>query len=203
MPAALHQNFAAGRKVPRLASGNARFPPARPALLPFPLTYRFPLLVARTGRARPRTRTAALLVATVAVAILLHAGIVARTAGAGSTLPAGIVFVALAACAARFFRREFMGRALFMRGTSAFAGDFSLLGGVHGSEATLAGIALLVAAAAAAATTGFTTLLFIVARCGHDDLLDRWNEKTVQTMQFFPFARQGNHHLSAHMGRKK
>src|SRR5450830_577453 len=74
--------------------------------------------------------------------------------------------MALAASLACFFRREFVGRAFFMRGTSAFAGDFTLLGRVHGSETPFAGIALLVAAAAARFAA-----LFIVARCSHDGLL--------------------------------
>ena len=77
--------------------------------------------------------------------------------------------MALAAGTACFFGREFVGRAFFMGGAAALAGDFALLCRVHGSKTTFAGVALPVAAAA-----GLAALLtcFVITRCGHDDLLD-------------------------------
>src|SRR4051812_4500272 len=81
------------------------------------------------GRARGPQFALALAAGTagIGIAAAIHVGAVALAAR----------LAALASGFACFFRSEFVGRALFMRGAAAFAGDFALALRVHGSEAAV------------------------------------------------------------------
>src|SRR5471032_1312542 len=142
-------------------------------------------------------------------ALIATAGAAARS-HATALAAALVVLVAHAAGAARFFGREFVRSAFFMRHAAAFAGDFALLIRVHRSETALAGVALLAALAAAliaALVSALTAalLVFIAAliRCCHVLLLSRCRNSGPADGALITLPRQSPGERAAMVGQPK